>query len=161
MGKKGMRQSVSHGTGVMRDKIWKAMRLERTFTAAEIEALAEATRDNVRSYIGPLATAGYLVCVREARCVAGDSYPKTWRLVKNTGPIAPRITLDGLYDGNLQPINVSGRSCGKRLAQHAPGLVQQLRLLLEALVDQPLKAGVQQVALTAATTLRAFDEAGR
>lgn len=158
MGRKGMRHAGSLPGSAKRNAIWKAMRLMTTFTVPELEALAEAKTKTVREVIAPLVHAGYIECVRPARSVRGDSYPKTWRLMRNTGPAAPRITADGVVvDTNLTP--VTGSALGKRMAKHAPILVQRLRLLLEALEDQPLKAGVQKIAIDAACSLRAFDEA--
>lgn len=74
------------------DCAWTAMRQSKTFSprilaaSASTEAI-EVTVEFAQAYCRSLLTAGYLVVVRKA--VPGKTEPM-YRLVKNTGPRAPR-----------------------------------------------------------------------
>lgn len=128
MGTKGMRRRAPHPLDVARDRIWKSMRHLRRFTRADLMATAEAGRDNVNRYIAALVEAEYVKVVqpKQQGIVGGD---EVLMLTRNTGPVAPRASNDGLYDANLaDPYQVSP---GKRLMKHAPAIMHALREVLD------------------------------
>lgn len=157
MGRKGMRNRATHGAWVQRDSVWKAMRQLRRFTFAELEAVTETSHAGVRKYVCLLVKAGYARVATPARCVPGDSAPAVYELIRNTGPVAPRMTLDGVFDANIA--NPYDTKPGKRLNRHAPALLRALRNLVEAVqvdggcFDKPLQDAID--------SLRAHDEDSR
>lgn len=129
MGRKGMRRRAPHQADVARNVIWQSMRKLRRFTRADLIAVAEAKRDNVNRYCAALREHGYLRVVQEKQqgIVGGD---EVLLLIKNSGPVAPRVTEDGIFDGNLaDPYLVSP---SKRLAKHAPAMMLALRRIVDA-----------------------------
>lgn len=79
-----------------RQRLWNAMRMSGTFTAGDLIMAARGPRDdypeqNAASYISRLRRAGYLM--EMARRVPGTAPTsrghKQYRLVRNTGPVAP------------------------------------------------------------------------
>lgn len=91
-----------------RDRAWQSMRILRTFTLPELVATADITPSNAKKYVRGLCTAGY---VRVAR--AKDNGRKgghaLYRLVRDTGPHAPRLQINGLtYDTNTHTVIEGG-----------------------------------------------------
>jgi len=64
------------------DRLWKAVRVMRTFTPEELADVTGASIENVRSFAYKYRKAGYLRNTRSG----GSSL---WRLVKDTGPRRP------------------------------------------------------------------------
>jgi len=83
-----------------RDRMWQSMRILREFTAHDLEATAEAGHSNAKQYLLGLEAAGYLRRIRRTNFQRGG--PQTaWRLIRDTGPKAPRLQSDGTtYDPN-------------------------------------------------------------
>jgi len=100
MGKTGMRRRAPHPQSIGRQRMWNSMRILRTFTTGDLAAVAECELNNVHRYTKALADAQYLVCVQPKQHGKAAGYI-VWRLARNTGPIAPRMSKDGLYDANL------------------------------------------------------------
>lgn len=99
----GMRRTGER-TRCDRDRAWDAMRILRQFTAADLCTTAEIGEDNAWRYLRGLAANGYLLQVRGtvSGAVGGHAL---WRLIKNTGPHAPRLHADGfLYDPNTRQV---------------------------------------------------------
>ena len=76
-----------------RSRMWSSMRIMRVFTAQDIAATAEGDDRAARAYIKALQQAGYVRVERETTFEVG-SYT-SYRLLKNTGPLAPRLRADG------------------------------------------------------------------
>lgn len=127
-GKPGMAKQRAMGPDDARNRMWQCMRRLRQFTAADVEAVAEASRDNVRKYLRALARAGYLAQLKPASGQPGGH--AVWHLARNTGPIAPRAAKGGVYDANLEPIP-KPRPEDKPLCRHAPALLRQLRVMVD------------------------------
>lgn len=74
-----------------REKIWTAMRQEKTFTQSRIAELAECKSPKVRDYLHSLKASGYVRLIQAYT-------PRTqalYELVRDTGVDAPRVRRDG------------------------------------------------------------------
>lgn len=93
--------------GKVFQNLWNAMRQLRQFTAREL-AFAATTEDltvkekTARAYLLRLSKAGIVVKIAPANPRLGTL--ATWRLMPraNTGPRAPAVTREGVFDVNLQ-----------------------------------------------------------
>jgi len=75
-------------------RLWRAIRMARVFTVADLTATVEAKASAVESYLKHLVYAGYLTRT-------GDQY----RLVRQHGPLAPMIQrVKQVYDPNLKAV---------------------------------------------------------
>jgi hypothetical protein len=117
-----------------RYKLWRSIRvLTRTqgsFDYAALQATAAAGKKNVQVYVQALANAGYISTVAMQR---GPNHHKRFALIRDTGPLAPRIMRDRVtvFDANLktlaEPRGAAERagesaSCVKNLSQAEPSL---------------------------------------
>lgn len=95
-----MNQTRRSGQDV-RQRAWIAMRIFKTFTAAQIQASAEVETHNLRKYIKALHRAGYLIVHRPKRNGVTGGHA-VWRLARDSGPAAPIVRFDrnGVYDPN-------------------------------------------------------------
>lgn len=84
------------------DKIWKVIRNLRETTQHEISTLTGIPLKNVSVYVSALTRAGYLRRVGLRKEGPGPRH-KLWRIVKNTGPGAPKLRRC-LLDPNLNII---------------------------------------------------------
>jgi len=75
-----------HSAISARYKLWTSMRIMRHFTAADLAATADVSKSTAVAYLHPLTRAGY---VRRIGTVGGHR-PSGYRLMRNTGPAAPR-----------------------------------------------------------------------
>lgn len=74
-----------------REKMWAAIRQEKTFTQAQIIQLAECNETKVRDYLRSLKASGYVRVIKEYT-------PRTaavFELANDTGVDAPRVRKDG------------------------------------------------------------------
>lgn len=74
-----------------REKMWAAMRQEKSFTQAKVASLAACGKSKVQDYLKGLIAAGFVV-------KRGDSVKFTravYDLVRDTGVDAPRVRKDG------------------------------------------------------------------
>ncbi|WP_368565533.1 hypothetical protein [Pseudoxanthomonas sp. UTMC 1351] len=81
------------------DKIWKAMRILRRFSVADLVAVVETTTSStVGTYASLLTRTGFLRVWRGT----GGRMPASYQLVRDSGPIAPSIMKRRtvLYDHN-------------------------------------------------------------
>lgn len=76
-----------------RSRMWASMRIMRVFTAQDIAGTAEASEPASRAYIHALMQAGYIRVERPTTFEVGDY--TSYRLIQNTGPLAPRLRSDG------------------------------------------------------------------
>jgi hypothetical protein len=84
-----------------RYRIWRAMRIMRRFTMADLCATAEAGRWNVQQYVLGLIRAQYVVLVmaQRRRGIGGGTI---YTLARDTGPNPPRLRKDEtIFDPNL------------------------------------------------------------
>ena len=118
MGKPGQRKRAAHSGAIQRDRMWNSMRQLRTFTSADLVGTADAGRDNVKVYLRGLEAAGYVECI--AKATGRPGVFATWRLLRNPGPIAPRLSRDGVFDAHIE---LQHQRQGKRLRKHGPRLL--------------------------------------
>lgn len=85
-----------------RSRMWQAMRVLRSFTVADLMATAEVGDSAAAKYVRYLARAGYLRCV-VAKANGRTGGHAQYRLVKDTGPFAPRVGKQAVRDPNLAP----------------------------------------------------------
>lgn len=84
-------------------EIWTAMRIKKSFSVADLHAALHAARPDmterrIQDYCSLLTRAGYLRVMRKAR---HGGAPAIYRLIRNTGPLAPtshRVAV--VIDGN-------------------------------------------------------------
>lgn len=142
-----------HRPGIHSDtaisRAWNTMRQLVRFTRGDLQAAAECTEALVRRYVKALIAAGYVVQDTPRVYGRAPGGYANLRLVRNTGPLAPRMTATGLVDFNLlDPYSLPPSTCVRR---HAHALLK----LLREMVDQVGTAG----ALTAedALVMRGID----
>jgi len=100
-------------------KLWKAMRMKRMFTVAEISRISKTSKEVTGNYIRLLAKNGY---IREEGRKKGEGATKIWRCIKSdlvTGPTWAELLA---YNGDertmqerhqkLQVIRVKARKAG-------------------------------------------------
>jgi len=93
-----------------RDKLWRAMRVLRTFDLPTLVISTGVTRRSAEDMINVLHRAGYL-----RQPVRGNAAKATWstyRLVRNTGPRTPSVshrTIDGRVQRELVDANSGAR----------------------------------------------------
>jgi hypothetical protein len=90
----------------LRQKVWRVMSVKQKFTIDDLLSVAangeeKNARNNVQKYLRFLSEAGYL---RELRRVPGEAITsngfKRYQLVRHTGPNAPALRHNGVYDRN-------------------------------------------------------------
>lgn len=95
----GKEKHLSRSEG--RSRMWRSMRILRQFSVADLVATAAVMPSEAYLYIRLLTEAGYLQCLRLYKAGRGNSYPALWKLVRDTGPFAPK---GGKHiDPNLDP----------------------------------------------------------
>lgn len=91
-----------------RDRAWQSMRILRLFTVPDLMATAEMGKANARKYINGLRSSGYLVVARPKQEGKKNGH-EAYRLVRDTGPRAPRLQSDGrTYDPNQHQVYDGG-----------------------------------------------------
>lgn len=83
--------------------MWASMRALRRFVVAEIEATAETQRKATEQYVRALVAGGYVRCVQPQRRGGKAGSAAVYQLLRDTGPLAPRVGKGGLLDPNLAP----------------------------------------------------------
>lgn len=76
-----------------RVRIWRAMRMLRTFDLPQLITVAECGHYNAKRYAQALAREGILRVVGNAN--GGKGRFVSWQLVHDLGPRAPRLGADG------------------------------------------------------------------
>jgi hypothetical protein len=83
-----------------RDRAWQSMRILRMFTLPDLIATAEIGESNVMAYVARLERSGYLRCIQPRQSGRKGGHA-SWRLIRNSGPYAPRLTRAGaVFDPN-------------------------------------------------------------
>ncbi|MBI1386652.1 MAG: hypothetical protein GC150_17240 [Rhizobiales bacterium] len=95
----------------MRSRLWRAIRMmgQRPFTGLDVMGLAAKAEDrNPRSsttdYLAALRRAGFLEEMPGGRVRRGDGWVKQYRLVRDTGRLAPMLRADGVFDPNSREL---------------------------------------------------------
>ena len=78
-------------------RLWNALRIQRRGRWADFSAPAEVCRRTTVVYLSALRGVGYVQAVRSA----GREGWLVWSLARDTGPIAPVVLADGVFDPNL------------------------------------------------------------
>lgn len=96
---KGAYCTTTKAPGLQR--AWQAMRVLRRFTTADVIMTAEVGESACRKYLRGLALTGFLVLER-GRVSGRAGSRDVWRLVRDTGPVAPIRRWDGtgVFDPN-------------------------------------------------------------
>lgn len=91
-----------------KQRAWNAMRLQRRFTVPSISLVAKTARDgtspaNLQRYIRDLVGAGYVVelPLREKGTSETSNGFKVYKLIKDTGHLAPDYSKGRIVDRNL------------------------------------------------------------
>ena len=103
-------ERVTQGLGV--EQMWRAMRIMKQFTASDLAL--HATTDEVavpiqtvKNYITMLLACGYLACIQKANA----HRQATYRLVRNSGPLAPQIQrVKQVFDPNSKTVYRKGEA---------------------------------------------------
>lgn len=95
-GIRGPRKKVRHDRNTLRERAWRAMRIRRRFTIADLVSDAATSDDgnpakNIGAYLSSLAQAGYVRVLpnRIPGTTAGSNGFKRYMLARDTGPLAP------------------------------------------------------------------------
>jgi hypothetical protein len=78
-------------------RLWNALRIQRRGRWADFAAPAEVCRRSAVSYLQSLRRVGYCESVRQR----GRDGFLVWRLLRDTGPVAPVLCGEAVYDPNL------------------------------------------------------------
>ena len=138
-----------------RQRMWNTMRqLRAGFDTADLEATADVSRNHAMRYVLALEAGEYLIQTKAA--VRRPGQRATYRLVRNTGPVAPRVTAAGLHDHNL--INPYGLPPHKRVTKHGHAFLKALRELLDAVDQGPNSKALGTATKQARDVLQAYEE---
>ncbi len=108
MRRKGDHTRRRHRQPCDRDRIWQSMRVLRQFSLPDLVATAESGYANTRRYVRGLVNSGYLRLVQPVASGRRGGYA-VYRLVRDTGPHAPRLQIDGrTYDVNRREVCEGG-----------------------------------------------------
>lgn len=94
------RTKATNGQGHKRGRLWQAMRILRTFTVFDLQAVAEIdSKRSVLTFLSQLRRTGFI------RATYGDGArhePTRFVLVRNSGPTCPGLIRRGsaIYDHN-------------------------------------------------------------
>lgn len=106
LNRKGNR--VTQGLGT--EQMWRVMRIMKEFTPAALAMHATTEHVGVsvvtaKSYCSMLLSCGYLTCIQKANA----HRQATYRLVRNTGPLAPQIQrVKQVFDPNSKTVYRKG-----------------------------------------------------
>lgn len=103
-------EPVTQGLGV--EQMWRTMRVLKEFTPRDLAL--HATTDVIgvtdwtaKSYCSMLLACGYLICVQKANA----HRQATYRLVRNSGPLAPQIQrVKQVFDPNSKAVYQKGKA---------------------------------------------------
>lgn len=110
-GPRGPQPGKRYFSGTLRERVWRAIRIKRKFSALEILPLAARGEErdaesNVGKYLRALARSGFLVIMKGRERGPAPTSPGYLRylLVRDTGPQAPRwLPRRGcVYDPNTE-----------------------------------------------------------
>lgn len=113
-----------------RARIWNSMRVLRSFSRQELVSTAEAQPSNVRQYVLGLVRGGYvkaLTSVDRGKKGGGAEF----QLIRDTGPVAPRISHRGVVDPNL--LDPYGEQAIRHAKHHSGAMLKLLRETVDEL----------------------------
>jgi hypothetical protein len=85
-----------------RERIWRVLRVIRgTFTVRDVERLSESGYHNARRYIWMLTNEGYIRNVGASDAHRRPGREALYKLIKITGPLAPKLKDGAFYDPNV------------------------------------------------------------
>jgi hypothetical protein len=84
---------------VGRQRAWQSMRILRRFCLQDLVTTANTTLSNVRPYVAALERAGYIRRDGMGKC-GGQGERVQYRLMRDTGPLAPSQSRSGIRDLN-------------------------------------------------------------
>lgn len=104
----GARTRVRRRQPIARDRVWFSMRALRRFTLPMLEETAEANRSNCMKFAMALERAGILRRVVDRNSGRKGGHVQ-WLLVRDLGPLAPRLQSNGkTYDPNAHQVIEGG-----------------------------------------------------
>lgn len=95
--------SIVKNEGTAQYHIWRSIRFLRRFTVVELAAtVTRSTFNSVHSYVKCLRQAGYLA----TEAGKAEHRRAIYRLVRNTGPLAPELRRRdrAVYDPNIETV---------------------------------------------------------
>ncbi len=105
---RGSRSRVSNRQPCARDRAWQSMRILVRFTLPDLMTTADIGQYNARKYVTGLRRSKYLA-IAKARNEGRKGGHEVYRLIRNTGPKAPRLQTDGrTYDPNEHKVHDGG-----------------------------------------------------
>lgn len=96
-------KTMASAVSLWQFRIWQAMQVRDVFTPTQLAKDAEVPLKMAQKYCTLLGNASYLEIVEPANKHRGQE--AVLRLVKNTGPLAPRVRNDRFLDPNLVGAN--------------------------------------------------------
>ena len=115
----GKRLRVPMQTRSARQLLWQSMRVLREFTIVDLVTTAESTKRNAQQYVQALTRARYLRQTSTKRSTTLN--PARFRLIRNTGPLAPRAGRTGVLDPNTgEQFDLDGNPVCEKEAGHEP-----------------------------------------
>jgi hypothetical protein len=102
---RGQSNAPKHRRGTGQQCVWQSMRILRTFTYPDLVSTAEVSMSTARTYCNLLMQFGYVRQLR-GRPSHLPNHERigeyaVFKLIKDTGPIAPKRQKGGLFDANL------------------------------------------------------------
>lgn len=88
-----------------RQKLWNNMKIEQVFTAHSLISSINVSINSSNRFIRSLYKAGYLICVCNGKKVKSShrgTEKSRYRLVRDTGRLAPIVRDNGVWDQNQQ-----------------------------------------------------------
>lgn len=111
-----------------RQRLWKALRVQKTCDAPLLAAAAAAPETSAREYLGLLVRSGYVEIIARGNSKAGRI--NRYRIVRDTGPRAPRRVFDFMQDENtsvLHPLSPAQNNRRPNLA--GGGMARQMAMV--------------------------------
>lgn len=125
------RHDLAGAPSEVRRRIWASMRMSAAgFRITQIAELTSVARKRVERYVNALQRAGYIAIVGAPK---HGWQGQTYRLVRDTGPVAPRVERGAVFDPNMAIAEERARR-GKLLAEL--GLCEKRLRALGAYVER-------------------------
>jgi predicted HTH transcriptional regulator len=99
-------------------KLWNNMKIEQSFTARSITASVDIKEATAHRFITQLLKAGYLERIINSRKVIKNRFSYRYRLIRDTGRLAPKLRKNGLWDMNEERFYSYARVAQNRTEAH-------------------------------------------
>lgn len=103
---KGGHTSPKTRRGTAQQLVWQSMRVLRTFTVCDLVATTGCSDSTARAYLSLLTKFGYVRRLPSTHMRLSNEQRvgqrSRYKLLKNTGPVAPKRQREGLWDANLK-----------------------------------------------------------